>query len=213
MKYIGTENLVWQADTRVSTFPSGLVLVQRRAIVRKTRAEILRRSLEVGDRMPIDNDPSIDGVFIFPAVQEQSSPGFVEFLVSGYGRTTNTGQTELIPTVVSVDTENANGTLRTMTTLGFRSIVRRVTNAGAKPDVSFPANISTTVTVIESETPTPGSGKSIYERPAAISMASYERTNYGKFDEETIVWESKYVPKEFGLSSGTVLYTSGGGWP
>jgi hypothetical protein len=83
--FLGTNTLVWQPDTRVSTFPSGLVLVQRSAICRNTYLTTARGSITLGVALPCDS-PSTVTVFQFPQAQEiHEGDGFVRFDVSGYG--------------------------------------------------------------------------------------------------------------------------------
>lgn len=79
----------------VSTFPSGLVRVDRTYACRADRADAVRREFAVGNLLPLDDGtPAIDGLYIFPEPQEtRRDDGFVEFVVSGYGRTNTIGQT------------------------------------------------------------------------------------------------------------------------
>jgi hypothetical protein len=85
-QFLGTNTLVWQPDTRIQTFPSGLVLVQRSAICRNTYLTTARGSITVGAALPCES-PSTVTVFQFPQPQEiHGSNGFVRFDVSGYGK-------------------------------------------------------------------------------------------------------------------------------
>jgi len=84
-QFLGTNTLIWQPDTRVQTFPSGLVLVQRSAVCRNTYLTTARGSLTIGGVLPCDS-PSTVTVFQFPQAQEiHEGNGFVRFDVSGYG--------------------------------------------------------------------------------------------------------------------------------
>ena len=84
-QFLGTNTLVWQPDTRVTTFPSGLVLVQRSAICRNTYLTTARGSITLGAALPCSS-PSTVTVYQFPQAQEISEGnGFVRFDVSGYG--------------------------------------------------------------------------------------------------------------------------------
>ena len=84
--FLGTNTLVWQPDTRVTTFPSGLVLVQRSAVCRNTYLTTARGSITIGAALPCDS-PSTVTVFQFPRAQEiHEGNGFVRFDVSGYGK-------------------------------------------------------------------------------------------------------------------------------
>jgi hypothetical protein len=85
-QFLGSNTLIWQPDTRVQTFPSGLVLVQRSAICRNTYLTTARGSITVGAALPCES-PSTVTVFQFPQAQEiHEGNGFVRFDVSGYGK-------------------------------------------------------------------------------------------------------------------------------
>jgi hypothetical protein len=85
-QFLGDNTLYWQPDTRVQTFPSGLVLVQRSAICRNTYLTTARGSITVGAALPCES-PSTVTVFQFPQAQEiHEGNGFVRFDVSGYGK-------------------------------------------------------------------------------------------------------------------------------
>lgn len=80
--------LIPQGGRAVATFPSGLCRVDQTFIC-PTSAELTHRTaLAVGNDFPVDDSPAVDGLKIFPAVQEvRRGDGFTEFRVSGYGRT------------------------------------------------------------------------------------------------------------------------------
>ena len=81
--------LIPQGNRTVSTFPSGLVRVDQSFIGRTDLNATHRSQLVVGADFPGDQQPSYDGLRIFPEVQEKRLPdGFTEYLVSAYGRTT-----------------------------------------------------------------------------------------------------------------------------
>lgn len=91
--YHGTNGIIVLPGRNVETFPSGLVRVDRRYACRADRADVVRREFAVGNLLPYDDGtPSIDGLYIFPDPKEtQRDDGFVEFGVSGYGRSNTTG--------------------------------------------------------------------------------------------------------------------------
>jgi hypothetical protein len=76
-------------DRTGTTFPSGLVRVDQTYYCAASEAAAARTALAVGNAPPDGNtDPAIDGLYIFPDVQEiGSGPGMREFQVSAYGRT------------------------------------------------------------------------------------------------------------------------------
>jgi hypothetical protein len=87
--YHGTNGIIALPGRSISTFPSGLVRVDRTYAVRADRASAVRREFAAGNLLPFDDGtPAIDGLYIFPEPQEtRRDDGFVEFKVSGYGRT------------------------------------------------------------------------------------------------------------------------------
>jgi hypothetical protein len=93
--YHGTNGIIALPGRSISTFPSGLVRVDRTYAVRADRASVVRREFAAGNLLPFDDGtPAIDGLYIFPEPQEtRRDDGFVEFKVSGYGRTNTIGQT------------------------------------------------------------------------------------------------------------------------
>ena len=91
--YHGTSNLIALPNRTVQTYPSGLVRVEQSFICRKADAATYRKQLKVGGRMPKNEAPAIDGLFIFPDPAEAvRDDGFTEFRVTAYGRTNREGQ-------------------------------------------------------------------------------------------------------------------------
>jgi hypothetical protein len=85
--------LIPQGGRSVSTFPSGLVRVDQTFICSTPSVAIHRSDLKVGNDFPGSSEPAIDGLYIYPEVQEnRRGDGFSELIASGYGRTTNTLQ-------------------------------------------------------------------------------------------------------------------------
>ena len=84
--------LIPQPGRAVNTFPSGLVRVDQTYLGLTSQATTHRAALAVGNDMPDgDSSPCIDGLKIFPEVQERRrEDGFTEFIVSAYGRNKNT---------------------------------------------------------------------------------------------------------------------------
>jgi hypothetical protein len=93
-----SSGLVEQGDRSVTTFPSGLLKVEQTFIGLTSNESTDRLTLQIGDPFPLDDSPSIDGVFIFPATQEtRDSSGFTTYKVSGYGRINQNGYSEISP--------------------------------------------------------------------------------------------------------------------
>jgi hypothetical protein len=90
--------LIPQGNRTVSTFPSGLVLVDQSFIGLTSLESTHRSQLQIRNAFPTGSDPTIDGLSIFPAIQEKRLPnGFTEYMVSAYGRTNTTGNSYLVP--------------------------------------------------------------------------------------------------------------------
>jgi hypothetical protein len=88
--------LIAQPGRAVNTFPSGLVRVDQTYLGLTSQATAHRATLAIGNNMPDgDSSPCIDGLKIFPEVQEiRREDGFTEYLVSAYGRAKSTATTE-----------------------------------------------------------------------------------------------------------------------
>ena len=85
--------LIPQGDRSVSTFPSGLIRVDQTFICSTPNIATHRTDLKVGNDFPGGSDPAIDGLYIYPEVQEKRrGDGFSELIASGYGRTTTSLQ-------------------------------------------------------------------------------------------------------------------------
>jgi hypothetical protein len=85
--------LIPQGGRSVSTFPSGLVRVDQTFICSTPNVATHRANLKVGNDFPGSSEPAIDGLYIYPEVQEnRRGDGFTELIASGYGRTADTLQ-------------------------------------------------------------------------------------------------------------------------
>jgi hypothetical protein len=85
--------LIPQGGRSVSTFPSGLVRVDQTFICSTPNVATHRSDLKVGNDFPGSSEPAIDGLYIYPEVQEnRRGDGFSELIASGYGRTADTLQ-------------------------------------------------------------------------------------------------------------------------
>lgn len=88
--------LIAQPGRSVSTFPSGLVRVDQTYLGLTANASTHRAILAVGNDMPDgDSSPCIDGLKIFPEVQEvRREDGFTEYKVCAYGRINTHGKAD-----------------------------------------------------------------------------------------------------------------------
>lgn len=101
-----TGELIPQGDRSVSTFPSGLIRVDQTFICSTPNVATHRSDLKVGNDFPGGSDPAIDGLYIYPEVQEKRrGDGFSELIASGYGRTA----TDLQNIRKQISTENSQG--------------------------------------------------------------------------------------------------------
>jgi hypothetical protein len=182
MIYQGETDLVYQADARVSTFASGLMLVERSAIAAKHRADNARPSLQVGDRMPLQNDASIDGVFIFPQPQEVSSATHVTFLISGYGRSTDVIKRSKQTKVLSVTSQTINSTVYKVVTTVPTELQSGVIAATDRVPLLLPST-DPVLSVFFQAT------KKTYPYPSSWKAEQITRTNYGLWDEFSISWD------------------------
>lgn len=181
--YHGTTDLIALPGRSVQTFPSGLVRVDRTYACRPQFAQRYRRELAVGFPLPLDNGhPAIDGLFIFPEAQEtQGEDGFVEFRVSGYGRTTAFGsekiEDEYITESVTVNSIFIQSTqfitrskilTQEFVVLGSEDISPTTDKIPAGPKLIF------------------GSVDALFElrnRRYRVALRSYTARNFGRFSE------------------------------
>jgi hypothetical protein len=85
--------LIPQGGRSVSTFPSGLIRVDQTFICSTPNIATHRANLKIKEDFPGGSEPAIDGLYIYPEVQEnRRGDGFSELIASGYGRTADTLQ-------------------------------------------------------------------------------------------------------------------------
>jgi len=86
-----TGSLIKTADRSITSFPSGLIRVDQVYVGKSDEESTHRAALSYGSAMPNQNDtPAIDGLYIFPEVQEsRDGSGLTKYQCSGYGRTTD----------------------------------------------------------------------------------------------------------------------------
>ena len=85
-----TGGLVKTGDRSITSFPSGLLRVDQLYVGKSGEEPTHRALLAYGAEMPDQDDtPAIDGLIIFPQVQEsRDGTGFTKYQCSAYGRTT-----------------------------------------------------------------------------------------------------------------------------
>ena len=137
--------LTAQPGRAVNTFPSGLVRVDQTYLGLTSQAATHRATLAVGNNMPDgDSSPCIDGLKIFPAVQERRrEDGFTEFIVSSYGRASSTysESSNLEFRNAASYFANSNNVVRQSYREGLfqRVVIKRTVPASEVPIVSLPS--------------------------------------------------------------------------
>jgi hypothetical protein len=186
--------LIPQGNRTVSTFPSGLVRVDQSFIGLTSLESTHRNQLQIGEPFPAGSDPSIDGLSIFPAIQEKRLPdGFTEYIVSAYGRTNKSGNSYLVPGLefVSMFVYFSKLTQTNKIAYGFFRGYDLISTRVIREDILDDE--------IYREIPTPDLirvfGAPIEGGYSIVSLTNYlqiinkdiKRTNYGKFSELTIL--------------------------
>jgi hypothetical protein len=143
-----------------------------------------RLSLQIGDPFPLDDSPSIDGVFIFPATQERrGADGFTTYNVSGYGRTSEEGYSEFTPDEIIFGVIYESGSLLIAKWSSKRKLTQRIIINNQ--DSEDPNNIDYdglyTPTQIEFLPSYVGYQPSINN--LKLKRFDIQRTNFGKFTE------------------------------
>jgi hypothetical protein len=181
-----SSGLIAQGDRSVTTYPSGLLKVEQTFIGLTEEESTDRLQLQIGKRFPLDESPSLDGVFIFPATQEnRGADGFTTYKVSGYGRTNEEGYAEFIPYIFSRTTEFISEEASSIFTSVFRSkekLTQRViknTQESEDPNgydfVDIPLPIALQ----------PSAEQQFYHPISSLQTIrkDVQRTNFGKFTE------------------------------
>jgi len=182
--YHGTTNLIALPNRTVQTYPSGLVRVERSYVCRKADAARNRSKFEVGDFLPNDSGaPAIDGLYIFPAAQETvRDDGFVEFMVSAYGRINTTGS-EKIEDEYKDDTLSVSGLQ-----VGFITKTKILT----QEFVIFQSeNVPPTTNKIPNKPVIVfgiGGELALSQRRYQTAIRSYSSRNFGTVSEVTLVY-------------------------
>jgi hypothetical protein len=181
--YIGTSDLVFQGDARVSTFPSGLVLVQQSAVCRSTDNK--RSSIAVGDQLIVPNTGCITYPYIFPAPTEKRSPVFTTYDISAYGRTSTDFIETFTDYVIQTYSIIVSGDPWTLTMLGNRCTQKGVILASDTTPTTAPGTAP-----IVTMTRVRGTTKTTTTITSAWVLENAQRTNYGNYDEVIIVWKT-----------------------
>lgn len=149
--------LIPQPGRAVNIFLSGLVRVDQTYLGLTSQATIHRATLAVGNNMPDgDSSPCIDGLKIFPEVQERRrEDGFTEFLVSAYGRASSTysESSNFENATANLSSGNSNNVIINTIRAGLfqRVVIKRTVPASEVPVVSLPSGYTPKVFVFANE--------------------------------------------------------------
>ena len=218
--YHGTTDLVMAPGRSVTTFPSGLVRVERRYMCRKENAARYRSDLAVGSPLPGDDGaPAFDGLYIFPEAQEQArEDGFTEFQVTAYGRSNVfsldaiTRQSISATYAIARSTYDARENLLGEESITAGSINEVFTVIGVLPASDSPASLfvapsisnpliiptaSGTPLVSGLETITTGTTTTLRDTSIYLTQESFESKSFGRWSEYTVVWRSRATVLEY----------------
>jgi hypothetical protein len=156
--YKSTDDLIAQAGRTVSTFASGLVRVEQTYLGLTDRAALHRAVLAIGNDMPDgDSSPCIDGLKIFPEVQEvRREDGFTEYQVCAYGRLNVTGKVDSNFQAGSffqrsITTGAVNATDTRVSCLNEIVVFSKTVLPGAFPDTKLPGGLTLRIWVAANE--------------------------------------------------------------
>jgi hypothetical protein len=173
--------LIPQGNRTVSTFPSGLLRVEQSFVGRSNLQEFHRDQLQIGSDFPGDQSPSIDGLKIFPAVQEkQMADGFTEYFVTSYGRINTSG---LI--TFEWKTYSEQGTFDGLQVTAIkRNKIKKIQRVYLESEVDSIVFDYSGVSAPELISGVEGNeGTPVY----TVGVTSYESTKFGDFIEVTYV--------------------------
>lgn len=204
--YYGTTDLIALPRRDVQTFPSGLVRVDRVYACRKNFADRYRRDLAVGNPLPLDpGTPAIDGLYIFPEPRETvRDDGFVEFVVSGYGRTATIGsekvedeyttETLAIGSVTTQFITRSKILTQEFVLAGSESVAPTTDKIPERPEVvfEFGGTIVSNGNVVIGGT----GAAALASRQYRVALRSYTARNFGSFSEVTVTY-APFVLIEF----------------
>jgi hypothetical protein len=180
-------DLIAQPGRAVNTFPSGLVRVDQTYLGLTANASTHRAILAVGNDMPDgDTSPCIDGLKIFPEVQERRrEDGWTEYIVSAYGRVNSVGQTAFNYDIVTFSHNHTKTDGRTASLTGiYKQKIKRIKRVLLLTDIY---NFSSDVSGIGQPEFIDGYDVSNYGAIWDIGVSSYESNNFGHVNEITVV--------------------------
>jgi len=175
-----SSGLVQQGDRSVTTFPSGLLKVEQTFIGLTSEESSDRLTLQIGDPFPLDDSPSIDGVFIFPATQETRDPsGFTTYKVSGYGRISEEGYGEISPSENLTASTTVDNVIFTDFWTAKQKLTQRVIFNGQEDEDPFNYDFKNVPPPIKIPLNNTNSANPTW----TMKRVDVQRTNFGRFTE------------------------------
>jgi hypothetical protein len=183
-QYFGKSTPIEQGNKSISTYSSGLCLVQQSYVIRKVDEELYRGIYNSGSTLDVIS-PAIDGLYVFPDPQwRDQGNGFMEVSISAYGRSNTVGKTE-----ISALIRQASVSQGYMQVLASYLKIKIVVQSGVFPEINLNdlkelitiRNVDgTEIEINNAATTTIG---------FALSITRYDIINYGFWDELTITVE------------------------
>jgi hypothetical protein len=196
-QYFGKSTPIEKGDKTVSTYSSGLCLVQQSYVIRKIDEEIYRNEFASGSTLDIVS-PAVDGLYIFPEPQwRDSGNGFMEIAISAYGRSNTIGKTEISAILRNVQLNLRNVTSDIVSVERTNAIVsylklKVVVQSGTFPEINV-SDLRDLIIIRNSDgsdLELAGYTTSVYFN---LAITRYDITNFGYWDELTITIEPEPV--------------------
>jgi hypothetical protein len=190
-QYFGKSTPIEQGNKAISTYPSGLCLVQQSYIIRKVDEEIYRNEFVSGSTLYIIS-PAVDGLYIFPEPQwRDSGNGFMEIAISAYGRSNTIGKTEISALVItaSVFVESQVGTQQVIASY---LKIKLVVQSGVFPEINL-NDLKDLITIRNVDGTEISSELYTITIGFILGITRYDITNFGFWDELTITIEPQNI--------------------
>ena len=183
-QYFGKSTPIEKGNKTISTYSSGLCIVQQAYSIRKIDEEVYRNEFASGSTLEVIS-PAVDGLYIFPDPQwRDQGNGFMEIAISAYGRSNTTGKTEISALLQSASL-STNGIVTTTQVLSNYLKIKVVTPSGVFPEINL-NDLNDLITVRNVD----GTQISYQGYTTTISVvlgiSRYDITNFGFWDELTI---------------------------
>jgi hypothetical protein len=194
-QYFGKTIPIEQGNKTISTFSSGLCLVQQSYMIRKVDEEIYRNEFASGSTLDLIS-PAVDGLYVFPEPQwRDGGNGFMEIAISAYGRSNTIGKTEISAILRSASVQTIiapNFTTTTQNVIASYLKIKVVVPSGTFPEINL-NDLKDLITVRNVD----GSDLSYPSYTTEIlfnlAITRYDISNFGFWDELTITVEPTFI--------------------